>query len=131
MLTYQFGVPQEKVGYYAGYIATAYYAGQLVSNFPFCWLSDRVGRKPVLVGGIISNILVQTAFGLSERYWFCVFLRFLNGASNSYIPLSKCYVREISDETNQGRVFALREVGFAVGSMVAPLLGSLFARPTD
>ena len=81
--------------------------------------------------GLVSNILCQLVFGVSEWYSLCVLLRFINGSTNCFLPITKCFVRECTDVSNQSRLFSLREVGFSVGAMVAPLLGSMLARPAD
>src|SRR3990167_2683623 len=47
----QFGIPNEEVGYYVGFLATGYYFGQLISNYPAGIISDKIGRKPLLLLG--------------------------------------------------------------------------------
>lgn len=51
MMETQFGVPNEEVGYYVGFLATGYYVGQLISNYPVGWISDKIGRRPLLLLG--------------------------------------------------------------------------------
>jgi len=131
MMVHQFDVPEEQVGYYVGYLATAYYIGQFICSFPLSAISDRVGRKKVLLLGVTFNIICQLAFGLSKWFWFAVGVRFINGVTNSSVPVSKNYVRDISDISNQARLFSFRSIGFAIGSMVAPLIGSIFSRPAE
>ena len=51
------------VGYYAGFIVSAFMIGRLVSSLPLGVLSDVYGRRPVVVLGLLSCILFQIAFG--------------------------------------------------------------------
>ena len=131
MMSYQFGIESEDVGYYVGYLASAYYVGQLLCNFPLSFISDRIGRKPVILFGLTLNIICQLAFGLSKWFWFAVLVRFINGLTNAGLPLTKCFVREVSDISNQARMFSFRSIGLAIGALVAPLIGSAFSRPAD
>ena len=131
MVRYEFGIEEKQVGFYVGYITTAFYLGQFISNFPLSWLSDRMGRKPTLLGGLFFNIIFQICFGMSKWLWLAILMRFINGLLNCSIPLTKCFARETSDVSNQARMFSFRQVGLAVGGMIAPLIGSIFSRPCD
>ena len=79
----------------------------------------------------MSNALCQICFGLSFSLWFAIFIRFVNGTLNSNIPIVKCYVREITDETNQAKVYSVRTIGYALGSVLGPFIGGFFARPAE
>lgn len=131
MVRYEFGIEEKQVGFYVGYITTAFFLGQFISNFPLSWISDRLGRKPTLLGGLFFNIILQICFGMSKWLWLAILMRFINGLLNCNIPVTKCFVRETSDVSNQARMFSFREVGYAVGAMIAPLIGSIFSRPCD
>jgi MFS family permease len=68
-----------KVGYYAGYIMSAFMIGRGLSSFMCGWLSDIYGRKMVLYVGLWSCLLFGTAFGFSKSFWFAVTVRFCMG----------------------------------------------------
>ena len=49
------GVNPDQVGIYVGTIASAFALAQLTTNFFWGWLSDRIGRKPVILLGTIMT----------------------------------------------------------------------------
>lgn len=69
----------------------SFYAGVLVSAFSFAesltgmyWggLSDRIGRKPVLLMGCVGTMLSLIIVGLSTNFWIALLGRLLGGALN-------------------------------------------------
>ena len=50
-----------------------YFAAQAVSVLQWSRLSDKVGRKPVLLGGLLGTIISSLLFGLSHSFWALVF----------------------------------------------------------
>src|SRR2546421_3839640 len=51
------GVDPDRVGLYVGLIASAFALAQFTTNFFWGWLSDRIGRKPVILLGTISTAI--------------------------------------------------------------------------
>ena len=131
MLVNQFGVADSNTGFYAGFFTAAYYLGQFLSNYPFGKMSDRVGRRPMILFALFINSLCQILFGVSAWLWWAVAIRFFNGLFNSNTPMVKCYVREISDETNQARIYGIRTSGYALGTIIGPLVSGIFSRPAE
>ena len=127
----QFHIDEDSVGYYVGFLTTGYFIGQLATNLPLGWLSDKIGRRPVLLGGLFSNFIFQLSFAFSTSIWLAILFRVLNGALNGSFIVSKCYIREITDETNQAKVFSFRVIGFSIGTIFGPIIGGLFAKPQN
>jgi len=131
MITDQYGIPSENVGFYAGLITSAFYLGQLLSNYPLGWISDHKGRKPILILGLFTNAVCQLSFGFSSYLWVAIVVRFINGLFNANVPTVKCYVREISDITNQAKMYSIRTIGYALGGVIGPIIGGVLAEPAD
>ncbi|XP_068483430.1 uncharacterized protein [Phaseolus vulgaris] len=52
---------------------------------------DRIGRKPVILAGIISVVIFNTLFGLSKSFWMAILTRFLLGCFNGFLgPVRNC-----------------------------------------
>jgi len=125
------GGDERKVGYYAGLIVSLYFAAQAISALQWSRLSDKVGRKPVLLCGLLGTIVSSLLFGLSRSFWALVFSRCLNGMLNGNIGVMKSMMAELTDETNVARGCSLISVTWAVGGTVGPFIGGVLSRPQD
>ncbi|ORX41255.1 major facilitator superfamily domain-containing protein, partial [Kockovaella imperatae] len=117
---------EEEVGYAAGVIESIFSITQLLTVFHWGALSDRIGRKPVLIMGCIGSSLSAIAFGLSRSFWALVITRSLNGVMNGNIGVLKAIVAEISDETNESRAFSFFPICLNVGILIASFIGGTF-----
>ncbi|KAH9026662.1 MFS general substrate transporter [Lactarius hengduanensis] len=122
---------ERKVGYYAGFIVSLYFAAEAVTVLQWSRLSDHVGRKPVLLCGLLGTVLSSLLFGLSRSFSALVLSRCLHGMLNGNIGVMKSMMAELTDETNMARGFSLIPVTWAVGSTIGPFIGGVLSRPQD
>ena len=89
-----------------GIIAAAYYVGTFVFSSPMGALSDRIGRKPVLVLGVglyaTASLLFITT---TEAGWFVLF-RLLEGiGAAAVMPAGKAFIADITTEATRSRAY--------------------------
>ncbi|KAH9026658.1 MFS general substrate transporter [Lactarius hengduanensis] len=125
------GGDERKVGYYAGFIVSLYFAAEAVTVLQWSRLSDYVGRKPVLLCGLLGTMVASILFGLSRSFTALVFSRCLHGMLNGNIGVMKSMMAELTDETNMARGFSLIPVTWAVGGAIGPFVGGMLSRPQD
>uniref|UniRef100_A0A2P2PLX2 Major facilitator superfamily (MFS) profile domain-containing protein n=1 Tax=Rhizophora mucronata TaxID=61149 RepID=A0A2P2PLX2_RHIMU len=71
---------EEDIGYYAGFVGSAFMFGRASTSFLWGVIADRYGRKPVILFGAFAVFIFNTLFGLSTNLWMAVSTRFLLGS---------------------------------------------------
>ena len=117
------------LGFWVGLMMLVYSAAQFLFS-PF-WgsLSDRIGRRPVILTGLVGNTVFFTVFGLSNSLLMALAARFLAGAFNANIAVAKAYIGDVSDASNLAKRMGLIGASFGVGFTIGPFIGGEFSEP--
>ncbi|KAG8780304.1 hypothetical protein FRC12_023221, partial [Ceratobasidium sp. 428] len=118
-----------KIGYYAGLIESIFFLIEGLFVLQYGRISDRIGRRPVLLFGMFGLSVSIFTFGLSKTFAGLVFTRALSGALNGNIAVSKSMMTELTDETNQAQCFAFLPIVWSAGSTLGPFLGGTLSHP--
>jgi hypothetical protein len=78
----------KEVGFYAGYVMSAFMFGRALSSFAWGYIADTYGRKVVCMGGIVSCLVFAPAFGFATSFPAAMAARFCMGFFNGKFPLS-------------------------------------------
>ncbi|KAJ7612121.1 member of major facilitator superfamily multidrug-resistance, DHA1 sub-family [Roridomyces roridus] len=122
---------EAKVGYYVGTMQSIFFLTQAMTVLHWSRISDRIGRKPVILTGLFGLSLSMYCFGLSTTYWGLVISRSLNGALNGNIGVIKSIIADITDSTNIAHAYAWTPLAWATGVTVGPAIGGYLARPAE
>ncbi|KAF8521891.1 MFS general substrate transporter [Hysterangium stoloniferum] len=133
-LVYETGITSgdmNKVGYYAGLVESIFFVSQAVMMLQWGRLSDRIGRRPVLLLGLSGLVLSILSFGLAQSFWTVVASRALTAALNGNGGVIKCAISEITDDTNFARALSFIPIAWSVGSTIGPLVGGALEHPYE
>ncbi|KAF8920738.1 major facilitator superfamily domain-containing protein [Mucidula mucida] len=122
---------ETKVGYYVGLMQSLFFLTQACTVLHWSRLSDRVGRKPVILLGLCGLSLSMYCFGLSKTFWGLVMSRALNGALNGNIGVIKSMMAEMTDSTNIAQAYAYMPISWSTGAVLGPIIGGALSRPAE
>ena len=120
---------REAVGYYAGFVLSAFMLGRLVSSYPLGVLSDSFGRRPVIELGLWSCVVFQLGFGLAPSFEAALLMRFLMGMCNGIIGVSKAWLPDLVPPERQPMAMSLVSGMWGIGQVAGPALGGLLVAP--
>lgn len=114
-----------QVGVYVGTIASAFALAQFLTSFFWGWLSDRIGRKPVILTGTLLTAACFVAFGFCKTLWQAVIVQALMGLVNGNQGIVSTCLGEITDRSNQSKAFTYLPVIYGLGGITGPIVGGL------
>jgi DHA1 family multidrug resistance protein-like MFS transporter len=91
-------------------------------------LSDRYGRKPVILVGVLGNAISQLFFGLSTQLWMLFAARALAGIlSSATLPTAMAYIGDSTSEEDRGSGMGMLGAAMGVGMVLGPGIGGWLA----
>ncbi|KAL8915788.1 MAG: hypothetical protein Q9172_006657 [Xanthocarpia lactea] len=121
-------VDVDQVGLYVGLIASSFALAQFATGYLWGSLSDRIGRKPVVLVGTLCTAACFLAFGFCRTLWQAILVQVLMGLVNGNQGVVSTCLGEITDRSNQSRAFVYLPVIYGLGGITGPLLGGTLVK---
>ncbi len=115
-------------GVWVGAILTAYSAAQLVGASLLGRLSDRVGRRPVLLMSLAGSAASFLLCGLAHSLWLLLVARALAGLFGGSIAAAQAYIADVTAPGERAKYMGLLGAAIGLGFVFGPALGSRLAR---
>lgn len=109
----------------AQWVVTAYMAGLGIGQLFWGMLSDRHGRRPVLLTGLGLYALAALLVGLSSSFEGLLAWRFVHGVAAASAVVSRSVIRDLYEGRQMARVMSLTFIVFIMVPVVAPSIGQL------
>jgi MFS family permease len=113
-----------------GLVFSAYSMGSFVGE-PF-WgrLSDRIGRKPLLISTVACNCLCYGALAFAPNIWFAIGIRVVGGMMAGNGSVVQGYIADVTPvELRAGRMARLG-AAYNLGFILGPFVGGMLAKPS-
>mmetsp|Transcript_19598 Transcript_19598/g.25035 ORF Transcript_19598/g.25035 Transcript_19598/m.25035 type:complete len:525 (-) Transcript_19598:979-2553(-) len=121
----------DEAGYYVGFLGTAFMGARASSSFFWGVLSDRIGRKPIILLGCTSFIVFQIMLGFATTFEVVVAARLLMGFFNPLVGLCKTVVCEVVNDDNQTKALSYLTGWAAMGMVLGPTIGGWLSEPAE
>ena len=107
-------------GLIAAYAAVQFFAAPLLGE-----LSDRFGRRPVILASVFGLGCDYVLLALAPNLWWLFVGRLIAGATSANVPAATAYIADISAIEDRPRLYGLIGATFGAGFVVGPALGGM------
>ncbi|KAI2466237.1 MFS general substrate transporter [Annulohypoxylon bovei var. microspora] len=116
--------------FYAGLLVSAYAVAEAITAIGWGALSDRVGRKPVVLFGLGGVAVSSLIFGLATEYWVALLARFIGGALNGNVAVMQTMVAEmVKVPEHEPAAYASQPFVWTLGGIIGSAMGGFLAQP--
>ncbi|HVF91872.1 MAG TPA: MFS transporter [Blastocatellia bacterium] len=91
-------------------------------------LSDKVGRRPVLLLSLIGTSVGFLIMGMAGTLWMLFLARIIDGISGGNISTAQAYIADVTPPDQRARGMGLIGAAFGLGFIVGPALGGVLSR---
>jgi DHA1 family tetracycline resistance protein-like MFS transporter len=108
-------------------LTSVFFGAQFLAGPILGRLSDRFGRRPVLMASQAGTLTALLITGLAPGIVFLYLARLIDGLTGGNISVAQAYLSDITDERNRARGLGLVNASFSLGFVFGPAFGSLLA----
>jgi MFS family permease len=110
-----------------GLLMSSFSLAQLICAPLLGRLSDRIGRKPVILVSLFGTAIGSFLTGAAGSVWVLFAGRLLDGASGASVSVAQAAVADVAPAAQRARLMGLLGAAFGVGFVAGPALGALAA----
>ena len=105
----------------------AFSLGQFISSPFWGQVSDKVGRKPILVGSLLVGAVLSAMNVLADTPWLLILARFVCGLAAGSFSVAFAVAADLSTPQTRTRIMGMVGAGFSLGFIMGPALGGFAA----
>jgi DHA1 family tetracycline resistance protein-like MFS transporter len=118
-------VDQAAIGLMVGIITSTYAFGQFLAAPVLGALSDRLGRRQVLLLSLLGSVVGYLVFGVGGALWVLFVGRVIDGLTGGNISTMFAYVADITEPQSRGRFYGILGAAGGLGFMMGPAIGGV------
>ncbi|HKC38350.1 MAG TPA: MFS transporter, partial [Gemmatimonadales bacterium] len=109
------------IGY--GALIFVFSAMQFLATAILGRVSDRIGRRPILLTTMVINAAGYILFAFAPSYWWLFIARVISGLASGNISAAQAYVADITTPAERSRGMGMIGAAFGIGFVLGPLIG--------
>ena len=110
-----------------GLLFASFSVSQLVAAPLLGELSDRYGRRPVLIFSLIGTALSFAMLAVAQSLVMLFAARIVDGLSGGNITTARAYIADVTTQEDRARAFGMLGAAFGLGFILGPALGAAFS----
>src|SRR5215510_4947014 len=121
----------EKLGasaFQVGWLIGLYAACQLVSGPLLGRLSDRMGRKPLLIVSQLGTLIGFLITAFAPNLWILFLARAIDGSTAGNLSLAQAYISDVTKPEDRAKSFGIIGIAFGLGFLVGPAISGFLAK---
>lgn len=110
-----------------GLILASYAAMQFLFSPILGLLSDRIGRRPILVMSLLGAAIDYTIMAFAPALWVLVVGRLIAGITSASMSVAGAYIADVTEEKHRAQRFGWMSAAFGIGFIVGPVIGGMMS----
>src|SRR6266849_2612723 len=111
-----------------GYLVSTYSLMQFLFAPILGGVSDRVGRRPIILLSLLGSCVSYVVFGLADTLWLLFVSRAVAGMCGASIPTAQAYIADTTKPEERTKGMGVIGAAFGMGFVLGPAMGGLLAR---
>ena len=110
-----------------GLLFASFSLAQLIASPVLGEVSDRWGRRPVLIFSLLGTVVSFVMLALAQSLLALFAARIVDGLSGGNITTARAYIADITPEDDRARAYGILGAAFGLGFIIGPALGAAFS----
>lgn len=111
-----------------GLLVAVYALAQLIGAPILGRLSDRYGRRPMLLASVFGTFLGFLLLGFANALWMLFASRIIDGVTGGNLSIAQAYISDVTDAKNRAKGLGMIGAAFGLGFVIGPAVGGLLSR---
>lgn len=92
------------------------------------WLSDRLGRKPIILAGLAATVVSYLVLAYADSLWMLFFGRALAGFAAGNLVAAQAYVADVTTPEKRAQGMGFIGIAFGLGFILGPMIGGILSQ---
>jgi DHA1 family tetracycline resistance protein-like MFS transporter len=111
-----------------GLLIASYAIMQLIGAPILGRLSDRFGRRPILLVSVFGTFLGFLLLGFANALWMLFASRIIDGLTGGNLSVAQAYISDVTDEKNRSKGLGMIGAAFGLGFIIGPVTGGVLSQ---